>query len=592
MKNKNVYLLSLVLLVAFVFNPYGTNFFELPKIHFLSIFLAITTIILVISFLKNRQLNFRYNKIVTILFLLWLASLVVSTIFSIAPELSFWGSYSRFQGLYSHLIYLSFFLLFLNVLRDKKSQEIFLKALLLIGSLVALHSVLQQFGILTFSKAAMQEFLGRSFATFGHPNFLGQFLILPIWVGAYFAISRKGRARILYSLPTILTIAGLLVTENRASILGVIVGVICLILFSLRLKTIYKVALSLVAVLAFGAFIFLVAPSLRSLTTRMHLWGDTIQLINENPLFGSGLETFRLVFQKVTSAEFFGLEKIYSIADRAHNEYLDMLIMQGRVGFIVFATIIFGILAKVIKQKSKLVLTMAAALISILVSNFFSFSLVVHYLLFMALLAILLNQILKFKDLQIKQTFLTVLIAGGLFALSILLVFNSVKTIHADNQFKAGMNSIYAGEVDKGLSGIINAANLNIHQGDIFFHLSDILFLLGKQLENSTILEKASDIVDFAGDFTNNDFRYYFAKARISAYLGEYDQAQQYYLESSNLAPINPIVMKEWGVMYYLKGDYDLAIEKLELFLSLIPDHWKHKVDLEEVDSEVKEEYR
>ncbi|MDA1060841.1 MAG: hypothetical protein O3B47_03540, partial [bacterium] len=69
------------------------------------------------------------------------------------------------------------------MLKDKKSQEIFLKALLLIGSLVALHSVLQQFGVLVLSASAMQEFLGRSFGTFGHPNFLGQFLILPIWVG-------------------------------------------------------------------------------------------------------------------------------------------------------------------------------------------------------------------------------------------------------------------------------------------------------------------------------------------------------------------------------------------------------------------------
>ncbi|MDA1061142.1 MAG: O-antigen ligase family protein, partial [bacterium] len=411
-------------------------------------------------------------------------------------------------------------------------------------------------------------------------------------VGVYFASSRKGGHSILYGSLTILMIAGLLVTQNRASILGLIIGMICLILFSLKTKAVYKIAISMVAIAGFAGFVMVIAPSLRSLTTRLHLWNDAMQLVNENPVFGSGLETFRLVFQKVTSAEFFELEKIYSIADRAHNEFLDIVIMQGSVGLIIFLSIILGIFSLVLKHKNKLTLTLCAALISILVSNFFSFSLVVHYLLFMALLAILLNQLLKFKNIKIRQSFLTVLTSGGLFALSIVIIFNSISTIHADNQFKSGMDRIYAGEVDQGLSRIIGAANLNVHQGDIFFHLSDILFLMGRQLEDESILQKASDIVDYAGDFTNNDFRYYFAKARIFTYLGNYEEAQEYYLHSSDLAPINPIVMKEWGVMYYEKGDYEAAIGKLELFLGLIPDHWKNKIKLKELDPEIQEEYR
>lgn len=125
MKNKIIYLLSLVLLVAFIFNPFGSNMFELPKVQFTAIYAAIFLIGLIVYFFYKGSLNIRYNKYVGIFFFLWLLSLILSTIFSIAPELSFWGSYDRMQGLNIQIIYLIFFVFFLNFLAAKKAQETF-----------------------------------------------------------------------------------------------------------------------------------------------------------------------------------------------------------------------------------------------------------------------------------------------------------------------------------------------------------------------------------------------------------------------------------------------------------------------------------
>src|SRR3989338_3000449 len=184
-KNKLAYVLSIsVLFTAFIFNPWGSNLFELPKLQLATLILSITVICIVIKFLKNENLNLRYNKFVLLLFLAWLLSLTLSTVFSIAPQLSFWGSYDRVQGLYSHLVYLSFFVLFVQYFTTTERQKIFLKTLTTIGIIIAIHALLQQVGILTLSDEAMEEFLGRSFSTFGHPNFHGQFLKFPIWSSA------------------------------------------------------------------------------------------------------------------------------------------------------------------------------------------------------------------------------------------------------------------------------------------------------------------------------------------------------------------------------------------------------------------------
>ncbi|MBD3360321.1 hypothetical protein GF366_00805, partial [Candidatus Peregrinibacteria bacterium] len=482
MKNKHIYLLSLIFLVIFIFNPFGTNIFELPKIHFLATFLSITAISLVIYFLKKGEITFRYNKTVFILLSLWLLSLILSTIFSIAPDLSFWGSYMRMQGLFSHLIYLAFFIIFLNLLKTEKEQKIILKVLVAFASIVAIHAILEQCGLLAFSKQALieQEFYGRSFSTFGHPNYMGQFLIFPIWIGAYFITTTKKRKQNLPVILTILLIIGLLLTKNRASILGMIIATILLILFVSKIKIIYKYLISAGLIAGFTSFILFFAPTFRSFYSRLYIWKGSITAFTENPIIGSGLETFQIVFQKFFPEELITLEKASTIADRAHNEFLDILVMQGIFGFVIFLTILTGIFYIIFKNKNKLrknnlLLFLVFAFISILISNFFGFSVTVHYLTLTLILAIIVNQTLKFREIKLKKGILTFFISGIIVAVSLLCILNSAKKIYADYKLLSGINYLYSQEIQKGLLAIDKAATVNPNQAEIFYKYSDIM---------------------------------------------------------------------------------------------------------------------
>ena len=191
MGKKSLSFLSyLLLFTAIIFNPFGSNPFELIKLHYLSILISLILIIIIFFFIFKKKLRFNFNKIIFLLLSLWGLSLLLSTILSIAPGLSFWGSYSRFQGGFSHIFYILTFIIVYQVYNTQKKQEVFLKALVNIGLIVSIHALLQKIGILTFSQEAIDQFLGRSYSFFGHPNFLGQFLIFPIFASLYF-LSKK-----------------------------------------------------------------------------------------------------------------------------------------------------------------------------------------------------------------------------------------------------------------------------------------------------------------------------------------------------------------------------------------------------------------
>lgn len=597
MKNKSIYLLSLVLLVALIFNPYGTDMWDLPKVQYLAIFLSGFGISLAFYLLIKGKIEIRYNKIIYIFVGVWFLSLLISTIFSIAPQLSFWGSYERMQGLYTHIIYLLFFIIFLNFLKNEKIVKIFLKILIAIASVTVIHAIFQQFGIGIFKDYAMEEFLNRSFAAFGHPNFLGQFLVFPIWATIYFSIKTEGKQKIFPVLLTILLIIGLLLTKNRASILGIVVGGIFFILFWVDIKKIYKYILSVGALTAFALFVIFFASNLTTLTTRFLLWKNALKIFPNHPFLGSGLETFKLVFQKVATPNFFNSEKLYEIADRSHNAYLDILITQGTIGLLIFTGIITGIFYLFFKKYKKvknpmLLLISVSALISVLVANFFGFPATSDYLLLVALMAIILNFTMNFKSLKIKKNLILIFITGIITAFSIFTGFNAVKTIYADNILEKGMKNIYQGNIESGLIQMGQAAELNKHQEHSFYTLAELLSSIGKELNDKEIIKKADSILEYGGNFTNQDFVYYLLKAKINTQLENYTDAEEYFQKGAELAPFNPLIMKEWGTMYYLKGDYEKTIEKLEELLSTLPEYWQWKPELPKLSFEEQEKYR
>jgi len=110
--------------------------------------------------------------------LLFIFTHVLSTITSVAPHLSFWGTYIRVYGTYNTLCYaILFFLIILN-LRSARQLERLITVVLLASLPVALYGMLQHFG---FDPIFPEyDFRSRVVSTIGNPIFLGAYLIMVI----------------------------------------------------------------------------------------------------------------------------------------------------------------------------------------------------------------------------------------------------------------------------------------------------------------------------------------------------------------------------------------------------------------------------
>ena len=334
-------------------------------------------------------------------------------------------------------------------------------------------------------------------------------------------------------------------------------------------KKLTKYLISLGAVAAATSFIAFFAPSFRSLQARTIIWENAIKLVNENPVFGAGLESFKIVFQKVMTKDLFEVEKFYQLTDRVHNEYLGIALSQGRFGFAIYIAAIilmFYLILKKRKRSTRLIIS-TCALIGILITNFFSFSLTTHWLVLMALFAIIINNTRKLKEIKPPLAVWVVLIAFTIFG-----AITSTRAIYADIKFTNAKNLIYQAQIDEGIEQIIQAANINTHQSKIYFFLSDALTAISEKTLEKEPIEKANKIIEYGGKFTNFDFQYLVRKAKIQTHLKNYDQAERLFEKAATLAPTNPIILKEWGKMYALKGDHKKAADKIEEFIDLIPE--------------------
>lgn len=112
---------------------------------------------------------------------------------------------------------------------------------------------------------------------------------------------------------------------------------------------------------------------------RIFTWKRTIKLAGENPIFGSGPDTFCDVFKEAygdESSAFFGGKNL----DKAHNEYLQLLICSGVMGLGTFLAFIGGMIAKAFKRATDnpMLVCCAMGVVGYAVHAFFGYSLPIN----------------------------------------------------------------------------------------------------------------------------------------------------------------------------------------------------------------------
>lgn len=347
---------ALIFIIPFIFTRATEQIFEFNKFIFLLIFSAFITALFALYLIKKNKVQIptlsKLQKVSMALFAIFFSFLVISTIFSVSPLESFYGSYFRNQGL---ILFLNVFLLsaiavFLQITKQE-FVYFFAIPLIIAGVLESAIAIIQDiFPNKFFTDLKLEGYHNREIGTFGQPNLLGRFLIFPFFICFYFLFDnfkkQNLKIKILLIFFLLIILIGLFTTSSRGTYVGILCGFIFLLTHHfVNAKKIKLLIISFIVLMILSSTFFLINKnefSKRNDATFMRIitWQQTPKAIIEKPIFGWGIEQQENAYAKIADEKLVK-SSAGGVLDRAHNEILDFLIQIGIFGTLSYLTFLF-----------------------------------------------------------------------------------------------------------------------------------------------------------------------------------------------------------------------------------------------------------
>ena len=420
--------LSLLVLVPLAFTTSVHRIYSMPKFAILVVLSsAIAPLVALASLDRSRRgslLHLKESKHALIVCLYFII-VSISTLFGVAPVASLFGSLYNQTGLITQLCYFVVFLgLVVGIGADRKRFERALWAMGITGAAVAAYTCLQFFGLdpyLPQSFYTMSSAGGpvvRAIGTLGHSNGLGNFLLYTTPICAALALGAKGESRWLMIAATILSAAAVAFSGTRGAWLGLVAGGITFAVLMLkgRFNSLLKRPRRLIlqAAIVFIAALVLILiissnPASRGIITRTKsvaterftgsgrtlLWRDSVRMVPDFALVGTGPEGFRKAFLAYKSKEL-ARHAPQINNESSHNAYLDAAISYGLLGAIAYAAMIasafmllMGARRRAAEPGVRVVITgIVSSLVGVTVHNIFIYDQITTGLYFFAVMAL------------------------------------------------------------------------------------------------------------------------------------------------------------------------------------------------------------
>ena len=385
----------------------------MPKMYF--VYLSTLSIVFfhLINYLKGKTPLFSKNKL-TIFLLIFFSTQLISTIFSVDPHTSIFGYYSRLNGgLLSLGAYLLLFLI-LPLYFTSKFRDRIINLTLISGFFVSSFGILEHFGI--DKHLWVQDVQSRVFSTLGQPNWLAAYLciLLPLALNKFINSKSKFQKAIYYLLLTNYYLC-LLFTKSKSGIIAAIISLGIYFVIKLFQKT--NLLLLAIPLLIFFSSSLLISnpikdyfikpktPEQISQNTTLNItpsedirkivWQGSFDLWKTFPLFGTGPETFGFTYYWIRPAAHNLTSEWDFLYNKAHNEYLNYLATTGTLGFLTYIFFIISVIYYLLKSplsrgdsaegREGLEYAILGCFISILITNFAGFSVVITSLFFFLL---------------------------------------------------------------------------------------------------------------------------------------------------------------------------------------------------------------
>ncbi len=413
--------LGIFFFVPLILYPFSSEIFEFNKLVLVYAFTSVIVASWVGIMVIENKFVFR-RTILDIPLLLFLVSQFISAILSIDTRTSFLGYYSRFHGgLASVIVYSLLYWAYVSNI-DRQKTTTGLKTLLASGFVVCAYGVLQHFGI--DKNLWVQDVQNRIFSTMGQPNWLAAWLVSLIPVAWVFSMksSKKKIQHYLWTVLSAVFFLTLLYTKSRSGMLGLTAAWLIFWPYVIWKDKIHAFKSFIIHNSSFIILILLIGtpwtPSITNVTNKQQpatpisgtvletggtesgeirkiVWKGAIDVWKNYPIFGSGLETFAFSYYQFRPVKHNLVSEWDFLYNKAHNEYLNFAATTGTVGIISYILLIIFCLYQISKGKKQQPSAtnpsedsqiwkagLLAGFASILITNFFGFSVVTVALMF------------------------------------------------------------------------------------------------------------------------------------------------------------------------------------------------------------------
>ncbi len=660
---------TIVLLLPILVNPFGCRFYEIPKVAFLrfAVLLVLTVWLVDRINLKGPvagSLRKLLSRPLVLPALIFTCTYVLSTITSVDPHVSFWGSYYRVYGTYNVLCYVLFFSLIIINLRTANQLERLITLALLASLPIALYGVLQHFGFEPIFPG--YDHSEQVISTIGNPIFLGAYLIMviPLALGRLLVSLRAllGRSQLVssrrliplkvigYALLLALQLMCLLYTWARGPWFGLLSGilffaVLSALRYSMKNLLLITIAVSMVLITLLVALNIPNTPLepftestylsqlvfSDELTTgtgtswvRLFIWQGTLELIRSSPnigltpdplkslrlLIGYGPETMGIVFPQAYPPSLARVESREAMADRAHNELLDLVVTTGVLGLLAFLFLVgsffyYGVSLLWRTRSFNIQISLIAllsAMFAHLIEAQFGILLPSAELLLWLYLALMSTMyvtemgeadpgktgLVSFplaeasaKDTGRLRSILSLLVVC---VIPFFASLSSINLLIADTYLARGMRFQSYGEWSKSIAAYDQAIQVFPGQSKFYAFKADAYFQLAQSISDDeleareTLLQASADALAQARKLEPLEPEYYADAGKLYAYWARMvdpsksEQAVELYEQVVQLSPHNALYRNDLARVYFDAGRHEEAVRQLKLSLEIDPD--------------------
>lgn len=608
---------ALVTLLPLAFIPTSSELFEFPKFLILIAGAVIVFTGWVLHSYTTRSWHLSLGRYPAVSYgvLAVLATQTLATLFSIHPETSFWGYYSRFHmGLLTTLCYS---ILYFGVLQFLSLADVkkILKLSLLTALFISILAVLERYNLSAtcpfingqFNNSCWKNLTNptyRSFATLGQPNWLAAYLIPHVFLLFSFFPSPQKKNLLLLIAGYCLLITALYFTKSRSGYLAFGLSALCYLYLVFRhrqpkfveIKNILSIMVLIpMAVITLSLLPFGQTPSepvptpsspvvesTASGQIRQIVWTGALKLLWQRPILGFGPETFAYTYYQVRPIEHNYTTEWDYIYNKAHNEYLNLAATSGLLGLLAF---LFSHLTALKASLAKFALTKKAdhleedflrsylpvvgtSVVSFAVTSFFGFSVIPVYL-----ALTLFSAFASASSAKIHLTLSANTIYAGIAGILIVSYFLPFRLLQGDLAFNRGKALAAEGKHAQALPFLEKSTALR--PGEDLFHsyLAESLASLGDANRALTEINVTA---------TQNPHHLNYYKSRAKSYITLALQDPKYYgpaaaelARARVLAPTDPKLAYNLGLVYSRLGDTTKSMQEMQSSLALKNDYYE-----------------